>query len=68
MSLHTIAENTVFAVIAGVIAAITYEVIYFLTSNHHVREGLPTTAIIGASTLVIAFVLGLIFRQIFQRH
>ena len=65
MSSHVATRSAISALIAGVIAAIIYEVIYFLTSNHHVRSGLGTAALIGAITFVIAFVLGVIFRQIF---
>ncbi|HUY76715.1 MAG TPA: hypothetical protein VMV29_08075 [Ktedonobacterales bacterium] len=68
MSSRVIAETAISSVIAGVIAAIIYEVIYYLTSNHQVRAGLPTAAIIGVITLLVAFVIGLIFRQIFQRR
>jgi len=67
MSSHAITGIAISAVIAGVIAAVIYEVIYFLTSNHQVRAGLPTAAIIGVITLLVAFVIGLIFRQVFQR-
>ena len=55
------------AVIAGAIAAVIYEVFYFLTSNHQVRAGLPTAAIIGVITVIVAFVISLIFRAIFRR-
>ncbi|HLY31310.1 MAG TPA: hypothetical protein VKQ36_09790 [Ktedonobacterales bacterium] len=68
MSLHALTGSAISAVIAGVIAAVIYEVIYFLTSNHQVRAGLPTAAIIGAMTVLIAFVVGLIFWQVFQRR
>lgn len=68
MSTHVIARSAISAGIAGVIAAVIYEVIYFLTSNYHVREGLSTAAIIGAVTFLIAFGVGLVFRQVFQQR
>src|SRR5579871_5681214 len=68
MSSQIVTRNALAALMAGVIAAIIYEVIYFLTSDHHVRSGLSAAALIGVITLVIAFVLGLIFRQIFNNR
>ena len=67
MSSTVISRSAISALIAGAIAAVIYEVIYFLTSNHHVRAGFAEAAIIGVITFVVAFIIGVIFRQIFQK-
>ncbi len=68
MSSQSVIRSAIFAVISGAIAGLIYEVIYFLTTNHHVRGGFITAAIIGAATFLIAFVLNLVFNQLGRRR
>jgi len=68
MSSHAITGSAMSAIVAGVIAAVIYEVLFFLTSSHQVRAGLPAAAVIGGMTVLIAFVVGLIFWQVFHKR
>ncbi|MBA3826333.1 MAG: hypothetical protein H0X24_20840 [Ktedonobacterales bacterium] len=68
MSSQNAVRSAIFAVIAGAVAGVIYEAIYFLTTNHQVRGGFITAAIVGAITFLIAFVLNLVFSRLGQRR
>lgn len=58
----TIVRSAIVSVIAGLI----YEGIYYLTSDHHAGSFGEAT-LIGAVTVLIAFVLNLVFTRMGQR-